>query len=75
MRAYPERKRSRDALDFGDQLALAARLARTFPDIGAAERSRSRTVLLDEFQDTSHAQLVMLRDLSRAASRSGDRGR
>ena len=61
--AYAERKRAREALDFGDQLALAARLARDFPDIGRAERARTRTVLLDEFQDTSHAQLVMLREL------------
>ena len=60
---YAERKRAREALDFGDQLALAARLARDFPDIGRAERARTRTVLLDEFQDTSHAQLVMLRAL------------
>ena len=60
---YAERKRAREALDFGDQLALAARLARDFPDIGRAERARTQTVLLDEFQDTSHAQLVMLREL------------
>ena len=60
---YAERKLAREALDFGDQLALAARLARGFPDIGRTERTRSATVLLDEFQDTSHAQLVMLREL------------
>jgi DNA helicase II / ATP-dependent DNA helicase PcrA len=44
-------------------MALAARLARSFPDIGAAERSRFRAVLLDEFQDTSEAQLVLLKHL------------
>ena len=60
VRAYLDLKRSRDALDFSDQMALAARLARSFPDIGAAERSRFRAVLLDEFQDTSEAQLVLL---------------
>jgi DNA helicase-2/ATP-dependent DNA helicase PcrA len=63
VRAYAERKLAREALDFGDQLALAARLAERFPDIGRTERARTRTVLLDEFQDTSHAQLVMLREL------------
>ncbi len=63
VRAYAERKLAREALDFGDQLALAARLAEQFPDIGRTERARTRTVLLDEFQDTSHAQLVMLREL------------
>lgn len=63
VRAYAERKLAHEALDFGDQLALAARLSMRFPDIAAAERVRSHTVLLDEFQDTSHAQLAMLRAL------------
>jgi DNA helicase II / ATP-dependent DNA helicase PcrA len=56
-------KRHRNALDFGDQSALAAELADRFPEIGAAERARFQVVLLDEYQDTSHAQLVMLRGL------------
>ncbi len=61
--AYLQLKRSRDALDFSDQMALAATLAQRFPDIGAMERQRFRAVLLDEFQDTSEAQLVLLRHL------------
>ena len=64
---YLELKRSRDALDFADQIALAATLSRRFPDIGSMERQRFRAVLLDEFQDTSEAQLVMLRHLFTAA--------
>jgi DNA helicase-2/ATP-dependent DNA helicase PcrA len=60
---YLELKRSRDALDFADQMALAATLAQRFPDIGSMERQRFRAVLLDEFQDTSEAQLVLLRHL------------
>jgi DNA helicase-2/ATP-dependent DNA helicase PcrA len=60
---YLQLKRSRDALDFADQMALAATLAQRFPDIGAMERQRFRAVLLDEFQDTSEAQLVLLRHL------------
>lgn len=60
---YLELKRSRDALDFADQMALAATLAQRFPDIGSMERQRFRAVLLDEFQDTSEAQLVLLRQL------------
>ena len=60
---YLELKRSRDALDFADQMALAATLAQRFPDIGFMERQRFRAVLLDEFQDTSEAQLVLLRQL------------
>ncbi len=61
--AFGALKRSRDAVDFADQVALAARLALGFPDIGAGERARFRVVLLDEFQDTSEAQLVLLRSL------------
>jgi DNA helicase-2/ATP-dependent DNA helicase PcrA len=52
-----------DGLDFGDQLAFAARLALEYPAVGAAERDRYRVVLLDEYQDTSHAQKVLLRSL------------
>ncbi|GGB72465.1 ATP-dependent helicase [Knoellia flava] len=60
---YARLKRSRDAMDFADQMALAARLAMTFDDIGAIERARHRVVLLDEFQDTSEAQLALLKAL------------
>lgn len=58
--AYRERKRAADALDFGDQVAVAARLARDVPEVAAGERARFRVVLLDEYQDTSYAQLVLL---------------
>ena len=68
--AYLELKRSRDALDFSDQMALAATLAQRFPDIGSMERQRFRAVLLDEFQDTSEAQLVLLRHLFVAVGES-----
>ena len=61
--AYLRRKRELEVLDFGDQVALAARLARDVPEVGAGERARYRVVLLDEYQDTSHAQLVLLRSL------------
>ena len=55
-----ERKRAADAIDFGDQVALAARLALDVPEVGAGERTRFRVVLLDEYQDTSYAQLTLL---------------
>ena len=60
VRAYRTAKRDLDAIDFGDQVALAARLAEGLPDVGAAERDRFRVVLLDEYQDTSVAQRRML---------------
>jgi DNA helicase II / ATP-dependent DNA helicase PcrA len=63
VRAYQARKREQEVLDFGDQVALAARLARDEPEVGAGERERYRVILLDEYQDTSHAQVVLLQSL------------
>src|SRR5699024_5094811 len=51
------------ALDFADQVSLAARIARTVPQAGRLARRLHRVVLLDEFQDTSVAQLEMLTDI------------
>lgn len=60
---YRAAKAARGALDFGDQMALAARLARDVPEVGVGERARFGAVLLDEFQDTSEAQMVLLTSL------------
>lgn len=60
---YRRRKRIAEALDFGDQIAFAADLARTVPVVGAAERARFAVVLLDEYQDTSYAQVELLAGL------------
>ena len=60
---YVEAKQAREVLDHGDQVEIAARIAARHPEVGAAERSRYQVVLLDEYQDTSHAQLVLLRAL------------
>ncbi|PFG42384.1 DNA helicase-2/ATP-dependent DNA helicase PcrA [Isoptericola jiangsuensis] len=60
---YRRRKRVADSLDFGDQVAFAAELARGVPAVGAAERARYRAVLLDEYQDTSYAQVELLAGL------------
>jgi DNA helicase-2/ATP-dependent DNA helicase PcrA len=56
---YSAAKRARGALDFGDLVALAARVAREVPLAAEMERQRYKVVLLDEFQDTSYAQLVL----------------
>src|SRR6516165_10343044 len=60
---YVAAKAAREVLDHGDQVALAAQIASRHPEVGAAERARFHVVLLDEYQDTSHAQLVLLRSL------------
>ncbi|MFI6851794.1 UvrD-helicase domain-containing protein [Streptomyces sp. NPDC050416] len=59
---YRAAKRERDLLDFGDQIALSARLAK-IPEVGSALRDEFRVVLLDEYQDTSVAQRVLLAGL------------
>ena len=61
--AYVSAKASREVMDYGDQMALAARIADRHPEVGVGERARYQAVLLDEYQDTSHAQLVLLRAL------------
>jgi ATP-dependent DNA helicase UvrD/PcrA len=60
---YRARKRGRDLLDFGDQIAHAARLARDVPEVGRALRDEFAAVLLDEYQDTSVAQRILLAGL------------
>jgi DNA helicase II / ATP-dependent DNA helicase PcrA len=61
--AYAAAKTAREVIDYGDQMAVAARIASRHPEVGAGERARYQVVLLDEYQDTSHAQLVLLRSL------------
>ncbi|MFD8969066.1 UvrD-helicase domain-containing protein [Streptomyces sp. NPDC059568] len=60
---YREAKRARDLLDFGDQIALSAELASTRPEVGTILRDEFRVVLLDEYQDTSVAQRLLLSGL------------
>jgi DNA helicase-2/ATP-dependent DNA helicase PcrA len=60
---FQRRKRADEVVDFADQAQLAATLADQFPEVGQNERATYRVVLLDEYQDTSHAQLVLLRAL------------
>ncbi|WP_327177865.1 ATP-dependent helicase [Streptomyces sp. NBC_01335] len=57
---YRQAKSGRDLVDFGDQIALSARLALTRPEVGALLRDEFRVVLLDEYQDTSVAQRLLL---------------
>lgn len=60
---YRDRKRELGVAEFGDQMALAARLVQQVPDVGRLLRDQFRIVLLDEYQDTSSAQASLLRGL------------
>ena len=58
--ALHRRMREERVVDFGMQMAAAAQLASRFPQVGEQLRQRYRVVLLDEYQDTGHAQRVAL---------------
>lgn len=55
--------RRRGVVTFNEQMSVAAKLARDHRTVGASQRARFRVVMLDEYQDTSHAQRVLLRSL------------
>lgn len=60
---YIDYKRENSLVDFGDQVALACRIVtdeRVGPRVIAQYRDRFKAVLLDEFQDTSVAQTILL---------------
>ena len=61
--ALHRRMRAEKVMDFGSQMACAARLALTVPQVGEQLRSRYRVVLLDEYQDTGYAQRMLLSSL------------
>jgi DNA helicase-2/ATP-dependent DNA helicase PcrA len=60
---FQELKRELGVIDFGDQIALAARIVREHPEVGRIYRQRFGAVLLDEYQDTNVAQARLLEDV------------
>jgi DNA helicase-2/ATP-dependent DNA helicase PcrA len=72
--AYRGLKSHLGLMDFSDQIALAARLAERCPEVGAIERAKFKIVLLDEYQDTSVAQALMLSRLFSGPDADSGRG-
>lgn len=60
---FRETLQERDLLTFGQQMSKAAQLVETHKIVGQDQRRRFRVVMLDEYQDTGHAQRIMLRSL------------
>ncbi|NJC22978.1 DNA helicase-2/ATP-dependent DNA helicase PcrA [Arthrobacter pigmenti] len=56
---YSAAKQQGGQLDFGDLVSLAARIVSEVPEAVQVERQKYAVILLDEFQDTSHAQMVL----------------
>ncbi len=71
---YQRTKRSLGVAEFADQMALAAALARSVPEVSAALRRQFAVVLLDEYQDTSSAQAELLRALFSGADEASGLG-
>src|SRR5438270_1920377 len=61
---YQSRLRRANALDFDDLIMTTVTLLQLFPDVAEHYRRRFRHVLVDEYQDTNHAQYVLVRELS-----------
>jgi ATP-dependent DNA helicase UvrD/PcrA len=74
VRDYQELKRRLGLVEFADQMAIAARLATEVPQVSSALRDAFRVVLLDEYQDTSAAQAIMLRGLFSGQTADDGRG-
>jgi DNA helicase-2/ATP-dependent DNA helicase PcrA len=60
---YQRRLREANAMDFDDLIMVAVELLRLFPDVAEHYRRRFRHVLVDEYQDTNHAQYTLVREL------------
>jgi Superfamily I DNA and RNA helicases len=50
-------------MDFDDLIMVTVNLFQAFPDMAAEYRRRFRHVLVDEYQDTNHAQYILIREL------------
>ncbi len=63
---YQRRLTAAGAMDFDDLIMVTVCLFQAFPEVAAAYRHRFRHVLVDEYQDTNHAQYVLIRELAGA---------
>ncbi|WP_159614058.1 DNA helicase PcrA [Glutamicibacter sp. JC586] len=63
-RGYTRRMRAANALDFDDLIGQVVYMFRAFPRLADSYRRRFRHVLIDEYQDTNHAQYSLIRELT-----------
>ena len=70
-RAYAQRLSAANALDFDDIIMRTVALLQTRPAVAEMYRRRFRHILVDEYQDTNHAQYVLVRELVGGPGTSG----
>jgi DNA helicase-2/ATP-dependent DNA helicase PcrA len=61
---YQQRLREANAMDFDDLIMTTVELLQAFPDVAEHYRRRFRHVLVDEYQDTNHAQYTLVKELT-----------
>ena len=71
---YQARLREANAMDFDDLIMTTVDLLQAFPDVAEHYRRRFRHVLVDEYQDTNHAQYVLVRELCGSSTGRARRG-
>ncbi|TQK28724.1 DNA helicase-2/ATP-dependent DNA helicase PcrA [Arthrobacter sp. SLBN-53] len=69
---YQRRLRAANALDFDDLIGETVAVLQAFPQIAQYYRRRFRHILVDEYQDTNHAQYVLVRELVGVETHSDD---
>ena len=62
--AYQRELNRNNAFDFDDLIAETVYLFRNFPDVRAQYQRKFRHILVDEYQDTNHAQYALIRELT-----------
>jgi DNA helicase II / ATP-dependent DNA helicase PcrA len=60
---YQHRLHAAGAMDFDDLIMVTVNLFQALPEVAAEYRRRFRHVLVDEYQDTNHAQYILVREL------------
>lgn len=65
---YQRRLRKANAFDFDDLIGQTVYLFRAFPHVADTYRRRFRHILVDEYQDTNHAQYALIHELTRPVS-------
>ncbi|OBA94319.1 ATP-dependent DNA helicase PcrA [Mycobacteriaceae bacterium 1482268.1] len=69
---YQRRLRAANALDFDDLIGETVAVLQAFPQIAQYYRRRFRHILVDEYQDTNHAQYVLVRELTGTEATESD---
>ena len=62
---YERELRRNNAFDFDDLIGETVHLFRNFPDVAAAYQRKFRHILVDEYQDTNHAQYALIQELTK----------